>query len=105
MCLSAPGPGRVADDGPVGNGGVVLIDDEGDIEGGLEGGLIEGGESTARIGGLELGDGVVPAGGFREVEATQLAIQDSGVLDGDLGFPGGKLVWNGESGLLLLFVE
>ena len=79
--LVCAGARRVADDGPVGDGGVALVDDERDIEGGLEGGLVEGREGAARIGGFELRDGVVPAGGFGEIEAAQLAVQDSGVLD------------------------
>ena len=88
MCLSAPGPGVVADDGAVGDGGVAFVDDEGNIESGLEGGLVEGRESPARIGRFELSDGVVAAGCLGEIEAAKLAVQDSAVLDVQCRFAG-----------------
>ena len=105
VCLPADGAGRIADDGAVGDGGVAGVDDQRDVEGGLEGGLVEAGEGAARVGGLELGDGVVAAGGFGEIKAAQLVVQDAGVGDGERGLAGGKLLREGEGGLFLVLIE
>ena len=93
VCLPVAGTGRVADDGAVGDGGVAFVDDERDVEGGLEGGLVEGGEGAARIGGFELRDGVVAPGGLGEIEAAEFAVEDAGVFDCQSGFTGGELIW------------
>ncbi len=103
--LAFAGAGRVADDGAVGDGGVAFVDDQRNIVGGLEGGLVEGWEGAARIGGFKLGDGVVAAGGFGEIEAAQFVVQDAGVFDRQCGFAGGELVGECEGGLLLFLVE
>ena len=79
--LVCAGAGRVADDGAVGDSGVAAVDDERDVVGGLEGGLVEGGKGTARVGGFKLGDGVVAASSLGEIEAAKFAIQDAGVFD------------------------
>ncbi len=80
--LAVAGAGGVGGDGAVGDGGVALVDDQGDVEGGLEGGLVEAGKGAAGVGGLELGDGVVAVRGFGEIEAAQFIVEDAGELDG-----------------------
>jgi len=97
--------GLVADDGAVGDGGVALVDDERDVEGGLEGGLVEGGEGAARVGGFELRDGVIAPGGLREIEAAECSVENAAVLDAQRRFAGRKLIGNRESGLLLVGIE
>ena len=79
--------------------------DERDVVSGFEGRLVEAGEGAAGVGGFELGDGVVAAGGFGEIEAAELVVEDAGVGDGEGGFAGGELVGEGEGGLLLCVVE
>ena len=78
--LAGGGAGRVGLDGAVGDGGVGAVDDQRNVVGGLEGRLVEAGEGAARVGGFELGDGVVAAGGFGEIEAAQLVVEDAGVV-------------------------
>ena len=62
--LALAGPGRVGRDGAIGNGCIAGIDNQRDVECGLEGGLVEAGEGAARIGRLKLRDGVIAASGF-----------------------------------------
>ena len=103
LCVSRAG--GVGGDGAVGDGGVALVDDQGHVEGGLEGGLVKAGEGTAGVGGLELGDGVVAMRGFGEIEAAQFIVEDAGELDVDGGFAGGQRLGDREGGLLLVVVE
>ena len=103
--LACAGAGGVTDEGAVGDGGVAAVDDERNVVGGLEGGLVKGWEGAAGVGGLKLRDGIVAAGGFGEIEAAQLVIEDAGVVDGERGLASGQRARHGESGLLLCAVE
>ena len=105
MCLPAPGPGVSETIGPLEMAVSAASIDQRNVEGGLEGRLVEAGEGAARVGGLELGDGIVAARGFREIEAAQFVVEDARVSDGERGFAGGDRVGEGEGGLLLVLVE
>ena len=87
--LAVAGAGCVGLDGAVGDGGVGAVNDQRNIVGGLEGRLVEAREGAARIGGFELGDGVVAALGFGEIEAAQFVVEDAGVVDVQSGFARG----------------
>ncbi len=76
------------------------VDGEGDVEGGLHGGLVEGGEGAAGVGGFELGYGVVAGLGFGEVKAAELVVEDAGIADVEGDRTGGELVRKDEGGLL-----
>jgi hypothetical protein len=52
-----------------------------------------------------LRDGVVAAGGFGEIEAAQLVVQNAGVARCQRGLARGELFREGEGGLLLFLVE
>ena len=75
--------GNVGFDGAVGDGGVIGVDDERDVVSGLECGLVEGGKRAARVGGLELRDGVVAMVTLGEIKAAQPVVEDAGVVDGE----------------------
>ena len=85
------GAGRVGDDLAVGDRGVALVDDGGDVEGRLVGRLVEAGEGHARVGRFHLRDFVLAALVGAQIEAAQLVVQMAGVLDVHRRRPGGKL--------------
>ena len=96
----------IGDNVGVGDDGIAGVDGEGDGEGGLESGLVEAGESAAGVvGGFELGDGVVAGGGFGEIEAAELVVEDAGEGDVEGVGAGGELLREGEGGLLLGGIE
>ncbi len=105
VCLSWRGGFFVGDDLGVGDDGVAGVDGEGDVEGGFVGGLVEGGEGAAGVGGFELGDGVVAGFGFGEIEAAELVVEDAGVADREGYFAGGEGLREGEGGLFFGVVE
>ncbi len=82
-----------------------LSNDQRDVVGGLEGRLVEAGKGAARVGGFKLRDGVVAAGGFGEIEAAQLVVEDAGEGDVKRGLACGEFLREGEGGLLLFLVE
>src|SRR5208337_2814877 len=84
---------------------VGAVDDQRNVIGGLEGRLVEAGEGAARVGGFELGDGVVALGGFGEIKAAQLVVQDAGILYVQNGFARLQRVRKGEGGLRFLLVN
>ena len=55
----------------------------------LNAGSSKHGKRAARVGRLELGDGVAAAVGLAQVEAAQLVVEHAGVADLDLGGAGG----------------
>ena len=70
-------------DGHIGDGGEVVGDDQRDVEGGFDGGLVPAGEGAASVGGLELRRGqrarrAVVAAVLAAVEAAQLIVQRAG---------------------------
>ena len=97
--------GCIGLDGAVGDGGIGRIDDERNVVGGFEGGLVEGWEGAAGVGSLELSDGIVAARGLGEIEAAQIVVEDAGVGDGEGGLAGGEFFREGEGGLFLVFVQ
>ncbi len=103
--LACGGAGRIGGDGPVGDGRVGAVYHKRDIIGGLEGRLVKAGEGAARVGGLELRNGVIAPRGLGEIEAAQFVVQDAGVGDGERSFARRQLLGEGESGLFLLRVK
>jgi hypothetical protein len=91
----------VVDDVGIGDGRVAFIDDQRDVEGGLEGRLVEAGKGAAGVGRLKLSDGVVALGGLGEIEAAQLVVEDAGVAMSQLELACRKLLAEIEGGLLL----
>src|SRR5208283_4417932 len=73
--------GRVGNNLAVGDGGVALVDNRGDVKGRLVVRLVEAREGNARVGGLHLRHFVFAALISAEVKAAQLVIEMSGVLD------------------------
>ena len=95
---------------PVGVGGGRLVDHQGDLEGGLELGLVPAGEGPPGVGGLHLGGGddlldavVVDEGG--PVEAVQLVVEDAGEGQMQGGPTRGQRLGEGEGGPFLGVVE
>ena len=91
--------------GAVGDGGEVVVDDEGDGEDGLEVGLVPAREGPAGVGGLELGGGddvldAVVVGEGAAVEAPQLVVEDAGEREVQCGRPGRQRLSEGEGGPL-----
>src|SRR5208337_1452945 len=99
------GASSVGDDLAVGNGGVALVHNRGDIKGRLVGRLVKAGESHARVGGLHLRHFVLPAVVSAQIEAAQLVVEMTGVLDVQGGWTRGKLLVHGERRHLVLFVS
>ena len=75
---------HVGDDLSVRDRRIVAIDGERDVEGRLDGRLIEARKRAPRVGRLELRDRVVARRALAQIEAPQLVIEDSGVADVDL---------------------
>ena len=75
------GPWGIRNELLVGNSRIALVHNQRDIERCLLVGLIETRKSTASVGGLELGNRVAAFRGFTQIEAAQLAVQDSGEHD------------------------
>ena len=106
----AAGLGRLLDLRAVGVGGQRVVDDQGDLEGGLEVGLVPAREGPSGVGRLHLGGGddvldpgVVGEGGA--VEAVQLVVEDAGEGQMQGGRPGASGVGEGERGPLLVGVD
>ena len=77
---------------PVGEGGERVVDHQGDLEGGLELGLVEAGEGPPGVGRLHLGGGddvldAVLVGEGGPVEAVQLVVEDAGEREVQGGRP------------------
>ncbi len=89
--LASAGAGGVGNDGAVGDGRVACIHHQRNVISGLESWLVEAGEGAARVGGLELRDGVVAVVAFGEIEAAQLVVQNAGVTDGERGLARGQV--------------
>ena len=80
-------PGHVGKHLAVGDGGIAAIDGQRHGKGRLEGRLVEARKRPARVGRLELRDGVLPQRRLADVEPAQLAVQGAAVADADLGLP------------------
>ena len=101
---------RFLDDPTVGPGAEGVVDDEGDLEGGLEGWLVPAGKGAAGVGRLHLGGGddVVVAGIVgegRPVEAVQHVVEDTFEDEVQGGRSGRQLLGEGQFGLLLVHVD
>jgi hypothetical protein len=86
-------------------GGEVVVDDQGDLEGGLRLRLVPAGEGATGVGGLELGGGdhvagAVVGGERRPVEAVQLVVEDAPERSVQGRLPGGQLPAQRERGPL-----
>ena len=81
----APGPGVSEMHAAVGDRRVAAVDRQRDRERRLERRLVEARKRAARVGRLELRDGVVAAVRLAQVEAAQLVVEDAGVADVDFG--------------------
>ena len=98
-------PARVGHDLSVRDGGVAAVDRQRDRERRLERRLVKARKRPARVGGLELRDGVLPELGPADVEAAQLAVQEAGVPDVELGRSFGERRGHGQRRGLILLVE
>ena len=101
--------GGLLDHRAVGVGGQGVVDHQGDLEGGLQLGLVPARKGPAGVGGLHLGGGddvldtgVVGEG--RAVEAVQLVVEDAGERQVQGGRPGPEGLGEGQGDPLLVGV-
>ena len=84
---------------------ILLVHDRRQREGRLEGRLVEGREHPACVGRLELSHRIASLVRFAEIQAPQIAVENSVVADADLHLAGGDRGWHLDGRLLLLLVE
>ncbi len=101
----AVGGWRVGDHPAVGERHVATVDRQRDVEGRLEGWLVEARECASRVGRLELRDGVALVVLGAEIEAAQLVVEDAAVADVDLRAALRQRLRHREGCGLTLFVE
>ena len=104
VCLPAPGPACPTRRRRSRSRG-RLVDDRGQRERRLERRLVERREHPARIGRLELRDGIAAVVRLAQVQAAQIVVEDAVVLDVDLGVAGGNRSRHLERRLLLRRVD